>query len=275
VVVCTAVLTFYIDTKHDLRGELLVKDAWIATAYLALPMIAIGWWEVWRGLAGHARPPRRGGSLLAAVGTFFVLAPVVGKIASGSLTRALQDDPIRLLGPELIGVVLLILGASRAGGDVRRWGMSLGDWRWWGPRVGVLAGLMVGMVILAVWAFPDFRSFYPQYKPARESFQMLLYYQASLGVYMIGWEFFYRGFLTHGLARRGDTLMALFFQAVPFYLLHRTKPDAEMLASFVGSLLIAWFCLRARSFLPAFLLHWGMNLSMESTAFVWRQFGQG
>ena len=60
---------------------------------------------------------------------------------------------------------------------------------------------------------------------------------------------------------------------MPFFLLHKVKPEPEMLSSFVGAIALGWFCWRARSFLPGFLLHWVMNAAVAALAFSWRHLG--
>lgn len=265
VVVSAAVLSMLLDTKHSMKGDPLVHDSWTFAVYGALPLATVTWWEVRRSGREH---------LLAALGTLGVVVPIAAHVATDAATRSMREEPLWMLVPTAVGSALLLLAAWRSGGKLSdHWGIGLGDWRWWGPRMAVLGTLVVPMVVLTAWAFPEMREFYPQYRPARKALSALVYYQASMGLYMLGWELFFRGFLLHGLARRGDAVMALFFHSVPFFLLHRGKPEAEMLSSYVGSLLIGWFSLRSRSFVPAWLLHWGMNLSMELTAFLWRHYG--
>ncbi|HLB63861.1 MAG TPA: CPBP family intramembrane glutamic endopeptidase, partial [Anaerolineales bacterium] len=72
---------------------------------------------------------------------------------------------------------------------------------------------------------------------------------------LIGWEFFFRGFLLFGLMRlMGPT--AVVAQAVPFALAHLGKPEAETLSTIFGGTLFGWLAWRSRSFLYPFLLHW-------------------
>src|SRR3972149_3352041 len=64
---------------------------------------------------------------------------------------------------------------------------------------------------------------------------------------LIGWEFFFRGFLLFGLMRlMGPT--AVVAQAVPFALAHLGKPEAETLSPIFGGTLFAWVAWRRFSF---------------------------
>ena len=52
-------------------------------------------------------------------------------------------------------------------------------------------------------------------------------------VHLFSWEFFFRGFLLFGLARRyGDN--AIWLQAVPFAIAHFSKPEVETLSTIFG-----------------------------------------
>ena len=124
----------------------------------------------------------------------------------------------------------------RSGADLEDWGFSFGDWRWWLPRVALFAFLAIGMVVFVSYLSPDMRRAYPLMREARESLTALARYELSLGWYMLGWEFFFRGFLLFGLAKRGDVRLAILVQAIPFHILHQHKPELEMAASFVGAL---------------------------------------
>lgn len=258
-------LAMYLDTRQTFRPP-PAEDTWTFFIYFTIPLcLAVGW-----------ELSRAGRSLVvpAIVGTL-AGAAAIARVGSEDLARALAADPTPLLGAAALGALLLLLEAWRQGVSVASWGIGLGDWRWWGPRcLGALVGVEL-MVVAAVWAFPDFRAEYPDYVPARTDLGALLWYQAWLGLYMFAWEGYFRGMLLWGLARRGDALFAIFTAAVPFFLLHWHKPEVEMLASFVGSVGAGWFCLRARSFLPLWLLHWAMNLSMEATCFAWNRLGAG
>ncbi len=57
---------------------------------------------------------------------------------------------------------------------------------------------------------------------------------------------------------------------LPFCLLHRGKPETEMLGSFVVGCLLSWFCLRGRSLWPGVILHAALNLSVQIAGFVLR-----
>ena len=94
------------------------------------------------------------------------------------------------------------LGAAKAGAvDLEKWGLGLGDWRWWVPKTGLLFLATIPLIAMGAWLSPELREFYPEVEYARESVSGLIRYQLGNGVYMAAWEWFFRGFLLFGIAR--------------------------------------------------------------------------
>jgi uncharacterized protein len=72
---------------------------------------------------------------------------------------------------------------------------------------------------------------------------------------LIGWEFFFRGWILFAYAKKFGP-EALWFQAVPFALAHIGKPEIETLSTIFGGFAFGWVAWRTRSFVWAFLIHW-------------------
>lgn len=124
---------------------------------------------------------------------------------------------------------------------------------------------MTPVMLIASWS-PQFYHYYPIQPLAGLSWSYLLYYEISYGFYMFAWEFFYRGFLTFGLARTFGIPAAVVLQAVGFGIMHIGKPPLEMISSFPGGLIMGWLAVRCRSFLPCFALHWAISLAFDLLA---------
>ncbi|MBT3221333.1 MAG: CPBP family intramembrane metalloprotease [Proteobacteria bacterium] len=255
-----AALSIMIDAKHGVSRGIVLEPAWTIAVYLALPLVAIVALDMKRQVVG---------SSLVALGGLAIAVPIAARSWFGMRLVIDKNPEMYLIAPTVVAVVLLVLAAYLSGVKLAEWGFSAGDWRWWVPRfLGLMAGI-VPLVLFAAWMDPEFLDFYPEYVPARTSAWELFKYQLGNGFYMVGWEFFFRGFLIFALARHLGWTGAAIFQAIPFMLLHEGKPELEMAASFGGAVLLAYFCLRARSFWPAVALHWGLNLSMEVLGFCW------
>jgi len=128
----------------------------------------------------------------------------------------------------------------------RDYGFSLGDW-----KAGVVITL-AGILLMApiIW-------FLGKSEPG-----MADYYRPHLNglpwntfLNLIGWEFFFRGWILFGYSRKFGP-EALWLQAVPFALAHIGKPDIETLSTIFGGFAFGWVAWRTRSFLYPFLIHW-------------------
>jgi membrane protease YdiL (CAAX protease family) len=239
-----------------------------------LPLAAVGMWELW--VRRRARGDARGG-VVAFVGTLagvaLLLAPLVARFSTAGAAAMATSPGTWIVLPDLCGTVLLLAALRDLGARLADWGIGLGDWRWWLPHHGVLLGLLVPVLVATTWLVPPLAAFYPVYKPARTHLDALVLAHGALALDFIGWEFLFRGFLLFAVARRGDALLAILVQALPFFLLHSPKPEIEMLSSFVGGIFAGWFCLRARSFFPLYVIHLTMITTVGCASFALRAMG--
>jgi membrane protease YdiL (CAAX protease family) len=145
--------------------------------------------------------------------------------------------------------------------------------------VGVLfAALLVMMLAVCRWStfqgyyplfknYPEFSSIfgqamYPRLSPWVSGPMLLIYAEASYGLYLFCWEFFFRGYLLFGL-QRSVGWAAVLLQAIPFGLLHFGKPTTEFVGSFGAGIILGIIALSARSFVPCFVLHWSAAVSFD------------
>ncbi|MEO0145217.1 MAG: CPBP family intramembrane glutamic endopeptidase [candidate division WOR-3 bacterium] len=246
--------------RHPANAPPVLKFGWAFAIYFALPLSALVLLDARRRFLPY---------FLGILGTIAVVLPLVFRSWVPGAREFFLFHPQYLLAPVGLGVILLLIGGGVGKVSFSEWGLGLGRWRWWTVWTLVLLLLIVPLVLLAAWAFPVMREYYPVYGPAKKSLSELFKYQGGMGFYMLGWEFLFRGFLLFGMARRGGEHFAVLFQAIPFFLMHDGKPEPEMVSSFFGAIFLGYFCLKARSFWPAFILHWALNLSMEILGFFW------
>jgi len=128
----------------------------------------------------------------------------------------------------------------------RVYGLTLGDWK--SGLVITLGGILLMTPIIWYLGKSD---------PATTD-----YYKSRVGglpwttfLDLIGWEFFFRGWILFGYARKFGP-EALWLQAVPFALAHIGKPEIETLSTIFGGFAFGWVAWRTRSFLYPFLIHW-------------------
>ncbi len=143
------------------------------------------------------------------------------------------------------------------------YGLKFGD-----IKFGLItAGIFLAFMLPVVWivsASKEFASTYPQGGAAlRDNFTLFILYELSILVYMLGWEFLWRGYFLFGLKEKFG-YYAIFIQMIPFFILHRGKPDLELFASIFAGLILGVQALRANSFIYAWILHWIVMLSIDS-----------
>jgi membrane protease YdiL (CAAX protease family) len=137
-------------------------------------------------------------------------------------------------------VVLLVFRARPA-----EYGFALGDWKAGLVLTGI-GCLATAPVIAFAARQPAMQAYYASQLPG-------LPWTTFLD--LIGWEFFFRGFLLWTYVR-GFGADGLWLQAVPFALAHIGKPSLETLSTIFGGFAFGWLAYRTRSFLYPFLLHW-------------------
>ena len=138
-----------------------------------------------------------------------------------------------------------------------------------GPHVRTYAVLfaIAAPVILAASFTASFQEKYPFYHPPAAH---------SLWPYMFAWwalyflqfaalEFFFRGFLLHGLAPRLGWA-AIFAMALPYNMLHYGKPMPEALAAIVGGIVLGTLSLKTKSIWWGVSLHISIALTMDICA---------
>lgn len=159
-------------------------------------------------------------------------------------------------------------------------GLGLGDWRFSLKWLAILLGIMVPVVLVAA-QFGTFWKYYPLNgtlgqqaalwvagKPVPDGFLAhFIAYELLYGLYFIGWEYFFRGYMTFGLYDRLG-VNGVLIGTIPFALLHVGKPFPEAVGSIVAGVALGLFALRARSFWPCWILHAAIAWTMDAAA-IW------
>lgn len=130
--------------------------------------------------------------------------------------------------------------------DPRAYGFTFGDW-----KLG-LTYTLLGILLMAPII----------YYLGHGNSSMKTYYERFLTglpwttfLDLIGWEFFFRGWILFAYARKFGP-EALWLQAVPFAMAHIGKPEVETLSTIFGGFAFGWIAWRTRSFVWPFLIHW-------------------
>ncbi len=242
-----AALAILLGEFHALRGHPLLRGFWRLTVHGVIPLVVAVAWTL--------RDKARGRGWLV-LGGLAIAAPILARLFWDPAPRTFRTDPAWLYGPVLLGLICLGVALRRGGASLADWGAGLGEWRWWGPRLLLCLAILVPGLVVACVLDPELSGYYPTWRASRESWGAFGVQHLGIGLDFLGWEFLFRGFLLFGFARRGDAATAIWVQVFPFFLLHSGKPYFELLTSIPGGLAAGWFCLRGRSFLPLFVIHW-------------------
>lgn len=166
---------------------------------------------------------------------------------------------------QIAGYVLLPVLAIRflLGGRVRDFGLRVRGIAGHAPTyLLLLAVSLPGLV----WASGTeaFQVKYPFYdiQPGEAFWPYLATWWALYALQFVALEFFFRGFLVHGLAPRLG-YASVYVMIVPYTMIHFTKPPAEALAAIVGGVVLGTLSLKTRSIWWGAALHIAIAASMD------------
>ena len=211
--------------------------------------------------------------LVAATVPFVIRMGFEGKLQRRLGGEYFAEHSVYIAVPLLLSLGFALWACGQNKLNTKEWGLSAGDWRWWLPRTGIALAVLIPTLVLVLNFDSNLADYYPIWAEAKKSVGMLMLSNASYGIDMLAWECLFRGILLFGYARRGDPHTAIWAQTVPFFFLHASKPDSELIGSLFGGLVCGWFCLRARSFWPLFILHWMQLTTVNSVSYALRVMG--
>ncbi|MCX6161555.1 MAG: CPBP family intramembrane metalloprotease [Ignavibacteriae bacterium] len=146
-------------------------------------------------------------------------------------------------------------------------GFRLGD-----VKFGVItSGLFFAVMLPIIWvvsANKEFASTYPQGGVVlKQEYGLLVAYELCILVYMLGWEFLWRGYMLFGLKQKLG-YYTIFIQMIPFFILHKGKPEIELFGAIFAGIILGVQALRANSFIYAWVLHCAVMISIDTISVV-------
>ena len=104
---------------------------------------------------------------------------------------------------------------------------------------------------------------YPQIRMHDWDVRALLINFTAWGMYLLGYEMLFRGFLLFSLYHAFGAPIAIILNVVLYALAHMPKGVREMSASVPFGIILCWITLSTGSFLGAFVIHAALALSNE------------
>jgi len=128
--------------------------------------------------------------------------------------------------------------------------------------------LLFALIVPAVYLASHtaaFRHTYPFYRWANRSAFDLWTWEAMYAIQFMSLEFFFRGFMLHGL-RRALGANALFVMLVPYCMIHYGKPMPETFGAIGAGLILGTLAMRTRSIWGGVVIHVGVAWTMDLLA---------
>jgi len=162
----------------------------------------------------------------------------------------------------LIGLIPLILWLTLFKKRLSEIGFSFGNIK------QSLIVILIGVPVMVLIAFisakdPAFRAEYPLNQMLLTDQTNLLPYLLLYGLYYLGWEAFFRGFMLFGLQNAYGSAAAILIQTIPSCLIHIGKPGGEIFASILAGIIFGWITLKCRSFIPVLICHWVLGVALD------------
>jgi len=143
----------------------------------------------------------------------------------------------------------------------RDFGLQFGE-----IKIGLTFSLLFLLVmVILVWfvsATSAFAEKYPHLSSAKSDWNTLFIYEAGMLLYMIAWEFIWRGFMLFGLEKKFG-YYSVFIQMIPFVILHNGKPFLETFGAIFGGIALGILALRTRSIYYCIIVHIGVMYSID------------
>jgi len=111
---------------------------------------------------------------------------------------------------------------------------------------------------------PAFLAKFPINPRAGASPSLFALHAVTYGLYYVGWEFYFRGFLLFGLRDSLGAANAVLIQTLASALLHIGSPAAESFGAILGGLLWGVLALRTRSLLAGLGQHYLLGLALDA-----------
>lgn len=141
------------------------------------------------------------------------------------------------------------------------YGLQVGDY-----KIGLSLSLVfISIMFLIVWFFsstPEFVSKYPHLLSVRTDWGRFFIYEMGMLLYMVSWEFMWRGFMLFGLKEKFGYYSVL-IQMIPFVILHNGKPAPETFGAIFGGIALGILALRTNSIYYCVITHMGVMLSID------------
>ncbi len=161
-------------------------------------------------------------------------------------------------------IVPVLLSAFILRQKPRDFGLGWGDYRM-GIKIFVLFMIIMMPILWIATSFPGFIQKYPHTSAVLSNWTLFAIYNLCFILYMIGWEFIWRGYMLFGLKEKFG-YYAILIQMIPFVILHNGKPVAETLGAIVAGIALGILAWRTNSFWYCAMTHASVMVAINLIA---------
>jgi membrane protease YdiL (CAAX protease family) len=141
------------------------------------------------------------------------------------------------------------------------YGLQIGE-----LKIGLIfSTVFLFVMIILIWFFSATSSFsekYPHLLSSRSSWEIFFFYETGMLIYMVSWEFIWRGFMLFGLKEKFGYYSVL-IQMIPFVILHNGKPVAETFGAIAGGIAMGVLAFRTNSIIYCVITHSGVMFTID------------
>jgi membrane protease YdiL (CAAX protease family) len=135
-------------------------------------------------------------------------------------------------------------------------------------KIYVLLFIPVGVLVWFAAQRPEFQQTYPFYRHP-QGWQDLLMWECLYAAQFFSLEFFFRGFMLHGLKDRFGAA-AIGVMVIPYTMIHFAKPLPETLGAVIAGTVLGILSLRTGTIWGGVLIHVAVAISMDLAALAMR-----
>lgn len=133
----------------------------------------------------------------------------------------------------------------------------------------ILLIVMIPIVFMASNSI-GFQAVYPIFKPEKNHLFPLFYlWQIAYLVQFVAIEFFFRGFILHGIKSRFG-FYSIFVMIIPYCMIHFGKTFEETIAAIIAGVILGTLSLKSKSIFLGVCIHYSIAITMDLFA-MWRE----
>ncbi|MHC4469579.1 MAG: CPBP family intramembrane glutamic endopeptidase [Planctomycetota bacterium] len=155
----------------------------------------------------------------------------------------------------LLGLAPALLWRTAVRAPLGEIGLTLGDARFGLKITGIATVVVILPLMYVASRLGEVQDAYPMAEGVGDSTKVFLLYEIAYLLYYLGWETFFRGYLTLGLAGRIGPFPAVALSTLVSTAIHYGKPVAEVWGAVVAGFLFGWLAIRTRSVVWPLVVH--------------------